>query len=438
MLCLAQPTLFDSGTTRSTPSGEYSSSSESLRRDRPSIRSSLLVAATGLGKTCIMAGIASHWPTGRVMMISHRFELNQQAIRQFERICGCDVDLEQAQWRADQRAVKTPIVVASVQTLVSRNRGRRRMERFDPYDFGLLMIDESHRAAANSYLQVIEHFQQNPDLRVLGVTATPDRLDGVGLGSVFQGVACDLNMRWGIEHGWLVPIKQKFVDVKGLDLRSVRTKGGDLDERQLAKIVEQEATLHEMAKPIADVCGATQRGLVFTTSVLQARQLAEIIQRYGCRSESLDGETPAPKRKQMLDDYAAGLIQVLVNCGVLTEGFDAPATEVVAICRPTKSRALYTQCVGRGTRPLPGVVDGADDRHAAIAASTKPWVTVLDFVGNSGRHELVAVGDILAGSEPPEIVARSKVIVRRGNFDGTAIDALELAKEEKKREELER
>lgn len=466
---------FGSATTNGSPSPMCSGSSESSQQDhqttissestepqpsqssepnpsRSSVRSSLLcVAATGLGKTCLMGGIAGRWSNGRVMMISHRYELNTQAIKEFERVCGEPVDLEQAQFFADRMSSKpTHIVVASVQTLNSRRKGRYRMERFRPTDFGLLMIDECHRAAADSYRRVINYFRQgNPDVKVLGVTATPDRLDGVGMGCVFDEVACDYNLLWSIENGWLVAPKQVFIKVNGLDLSQVRTVGGDLDEKQLAKLVEQEQSLHEMAKPIVDICGETDQAIVFTASVEQAKRLADKIidyrrEKYGASeglAVSVDGAwTPQdPRRRDVVARYKAGAFQYLVNCAVFTEGFDAPNTKVIAIGRPTKSRALYQQCLGRGTRPLPGVVDGPqtiEGRLAAIAASAKPYCTVIDFVGQSGRHKLVCSTDILAGSQPEEVIDRAKHIQRNSNFRGSTLDAIREAQDklEKERE----
>lgn len=411
------------------------------------IRSSLVVAATGLGKTVIMGGLAKTWPQGRIMLISHRYELNQQAMNQLSGICGEDVDLEQAGFWADRRCTPHRVVVASVQTLNSYQRKKRqhRFERFDPDDFGLLLIDEAHRAAAASYRRVIDHFRQNPDLCVVGVTATPDRLDGVGMGCVFENVACDLNLLWGVENGWLVGPRQVFVQIDGLDLSQIRTVGGDLDEKQLARLVEVEENLHAMAKPIVDVCGTDKQAIVFTASVAQAHRLAEMIRDYHARqygvssantAVSIDGSLSPqdPKRKQIVSDFKRGAIQYLVNCGVATEGFDAPNVRVVAIGRPTKSRALYLQMLGRGTRPLPGTVDGlhdATERVAAIKASDKPHCTVIDFVGQAGRHRLVCATDFMAGSaEPQEVVDRANKISSSRDFDGSSLDAILEAREQ--------
>ncbi len=435
--------LFDFETISSMHSSESSYRLESSPLDRKTTRSLLLVAATGLGKTVCMAGLAKHWPHGRVMMLSHRFELNQQARASFSSVCNEDVALEQANYHADQWGDKDRIVVASVQTLVSKRRGKYRMEKFDPNDFGLIMIDEAHRSAAASYQRIFDYFKQNEHCCFLGVTATPDRLDGVGLGCVFDEVACNLDIAWGLQNGWLVPPRQMFVQVDGLDFSQVKTKGGDLDQQQLAKIVEMEENLHSMAKPIVDVTQGKQ-AIVFTASVGQAHRLAEIIRDYHQRTYgavnrdtavSLDGSlTPQdPRRQQIVKDFKNGTIQYLVNCGVATEGFDAPATSVIAIGRPTKSRALYTQMVGRGTRPLPGTVDQfdtAEERLAAISASGKPDCLVLDFVGQSSRHKLICTTDILGGeNEPPEVIERANRLLKKNDFKGTTLDALREARE---------
>lgn len=439
--------LFDYATINSTHSETFSTRSESSQQVRQTTRSLLLVAATGLGKTVCMGGLVRHWPIGRVMMLSHRFELNQQAKASFEAMCGEEVALEQASYHADRFGDRHRVVVASVQSLVSRYKGRKRVEKFDPNDFGLIMIDEAHRSAANSYRIILNHFKQNPACKIIGVTATPDRLDGVGLGCVFEDVVGNYDIRWGIENGWLVQPRQVFVQVDGLDLRNVRTKGGDLDERQLAKIVEQEENLHTMAKPIVDVANGRQ-AIVFAASVRQAHRLAEIIRDYhhelhgtvnSDTSVSLDGSlTPQdPRRQQIVRDFKSGRIRYLVNMGVATEGFDAPATSVIAIGRPTKSRALYTQMVGRGTRPLPGTVDGlakSSDRIKAINESDKPDCVVLDFIGQSSRHKLICTADILAGTqEPQSVIDRAKRIAANKDFDGSTLDALREAREEAER-----
>jgi superfamily II DNA or RNA helicase len=160
-----------------------------------------------------------------------------------------------------------------------------RLEKFDPNDFGLIMIDEAHRAVSPSYRRVIDYFlKNNRDCRLVGVTATPDRLDGVGLGQVFETVACDFNIRWGIDNGWLVPLRQKIVTVDDLDFSFVQSKTNelgedDLNQRQLAELIENERVMHEMASPIIEESG-TKSCIVFCSSVSHARRLSEIINRH--------------------------------------------------------------------------------------------------------------------------------------------------------------
>lgn len=322
--------LFDSETIRQSSSVTFSQPSVLSQQDRQMTRSSLLaVAATGLGKTVLMSGIVRHWPIGRVMMISHRYELNTQAIRTFEDMCGEEVDLEQASYFADRRSNPHRIVVASVQTLNSKRKGKYRMERFLPMEFGLLLIDEAHRSSAESYRRVVQYFQRgNPNLKVLGVTATPDRLDGVGLGCVFEETICDLNIQWAVENGWLVEPRQVIVELDELDLRDVKTVGGDLDNRQLAKVVEQEKNLHGMAKPIVDFAGRDKQTIVFASSVAHSQRLAELIRDYYHRTHgSVEADTAVaidgsmnpqdPRRIEIIRRFKAGEIQFLCNCGVL-------------------------------------------------------------------------------------------------------------------------
>ena len=137
-----------------------------------------------------------------------------------------------------------------------------------------------------------------------------------------------------------------------------------------------------------------RKTLVFTVSVAQAHGVADVLNRHRAGSAAaVDGKTPADERARLFHEYGAGRLQHLVNVGIATEGWDDPSTdrpiEIVAVARPTKSRSLYAQMIGRGTRPLPGLVDplrDADHRRAAIAGSIKPALMVMDYAGNAGKH----------------------------------------------------
>lgn len=382
-------------------------------------QSVLGVAATGLGKTVVLASIIARH-AGRTMVVAHREELIFQAARTIERVTGRQPDIEMAELRANEHGLhgKARVVISTIQTQGAGSRGGR-MSRFDPGEFGLLVIDEAHHAVAGSYRKVITHYRQNENLRVLGVTATPDRTDEEALGQVFDSVAFEYDIRFGIDEGWLVPVYQSMVHVDGLDLSQVRTTAGDLNGADLARVMEYEKNLHEIAAPTIELTG-DRKTLVFAASLAHAERLCEILNRHRPDSARwVSGKTPGDERRQMLKDYAGRRFQYLVNVGVATEGFDDPGIECVVMARPTKSRALYCQCVGRGTRPLPGVVDDPDMfgsagmRRAAIADSSKAAVEIIDFVGNCGKHKLVSTADVLGGNYSDEVIEKAREIVER-------------------------
>lgn len=384
-------------------------------------RSALVVMPTGTGKTVTFAEIVRRMePRGRAIVHAHREELIWQAAKKIRAVTGHECDVEMADFRADDgKFHRARCIVASVQTLISGER----KNRFDPKEFGLIVTDEAHHATAKSYVKVFDHFHQNPDLRHLGVTATPDRADEEALGKVYDEVAFVYEIVDAIRDGWLVPIRQRSVVVNSLDYAKVRTTAGDLNQGDLAEVMEYEENLQKVAGPAMDLA-AWRKTLVFATSVAHAERLCEIFdrRRRGC-ARWVCGETPKPERQEILRDFSRGAFQFLVNVGVLTEGYDEPGVELIVMARPTKSRSLFSQMVGRGTRPLPGLVDDIDDadgRRAAIAASPKPGVEVLDFVGNTGRHKLVTTADILGGNYTPEEVERAEQIIKEG--EGAAVD----------------
>lgn len=385
---------------------------EAVRARLDKDASTLLVLPTGTGKTVVMAKLASEWGRGNVLLLAHRVELLDQAadkiapelgyrpvVEQGER--GMDVDLL---WQGGS------VLVGSVQTM----RGDKRLAKFARHPFDLILVDEAHHATAASYRKVVDYFTAiNPACKVLGVTATPNRADNAALGVVFDTVAYSLGIAEAIDRGWLVPIEQEFVSVDQVDFSGVSTATNevgesDLKAAELEQVLVEEEALHAMAVPIMDRAAGRQ-ALVFCAGVAHSHMLASVLNRYrdGCAA-AVDGKTHPPgcaERKQIVADFHAGKLQYLVNFGVFTEGFDCPAAAVVAMARPTKSVGLYTQMLGRGTRPLDGVVDAhptAEARRAAIASSGKPHMLSLDFVGNS-RHKLVSSVDILGGNYDVEV-----------------------------------
>ncbi|HOA61609.1 MAG TPA: DEAD/DEAH box helicase [Verrucomicrobiota bacterium] len=407
-----------------------SAASDAIFKEWQENDSTLVVMPTGGGKTVLFADVIRRVFPRRALVIAHREELIFQARDKIERVTGLKADVEMGEYRAEGGLFGVArVVVSTIQTQCSGGDGGGRMSKFDPSQFGLLIIDEAHHATSPSYRRVIDYYRTNPALKVLGVTATPDRADEQALGQVFQSVAFDYEVLDAIHDGWLVPVEQQMVHVEGLDYSDVRTTAGDLNGGDLAAVMEAERNLQPMASASVKIIGA-RRALVFTASVKAAEMTAEILNRHRSGMAAwVCGETEREERRRVLAKFADGKLQVVCNCGVLTEGFDDPGVEVVIMGRPTKSRSLYSQMVGRSTRPLPGVVDGpetAEARKAAIAASAKPSCLVVDFVGNAGRHKLITSADILGGKVSEEALERA---VKRVSAAGGPVNMTEALDE---------
>lgn len=401
--------------------------------------STLVVMPTGTGKTVLFASVIKLMQPARAMVIAHREELIWQARDKIKTFTGLECSLEMGELWSNTGSLlgTTPVVVSTIQTQNSRHGDRKRMSRFKPSDFGVLIIDEAHHATADSYRNLINYYRQNnPQIKILGVTATPDRADEEALGQVFESVAYDYEILDAIHDGWLVPIEQQFVNVAGLDFSQMRTTAGDLNGADLAMVMEAERNVQGVAGSSIEII-KDRRTIVFTASVKQAETLCNIFNRHRPgMADWVCGTTNKDDRREMLQRFQDGNVQVICNCGVLTEGFDNPGVEIIVMARPTKSRSLYAQMAGRSTRPLAGVVDGIitpDARKEAIRASAKPSCLIVDFVGNSGRHKLMSSADILGGKVSDDIleraVAKAKVIGKRVSISQLIDEEQEIDRE---------
>ncbi len=436
------------------------------------VQRTLCVMATGAGKTQTAGYVAKEIlarKLGRVMVVCHREELIRQAAHRFEQITGIKPEIEKAdEWAGELDAYgKCPIVVASVQTLVS-GRGTKRYTRFDPAEFAFLWVDESHRSVCSTFTEVITHFCKNPKLKCLGVTATPDRADKEALGQIFQSVAFEFELPDIIEQGYLVPIKQRSVEIDGLDFSHVRTTAGDLNSGDLEEAMLFERPLHGTAfatielscglangtlseigeaglrsSKVVELIGTNHRRktLIFCTTVAHANRMADILNRWLPQSAvDVNGEMAKETRHKNITAFTKGNAQFLVNCMVLTEGADLPVTEIVVMARPTKSRALFSQMLGRGTRPAADIADvlgllpDAAARRKLIELSSKPFMEVLDFVGNNGRHQLVSTVDVLGDADSPEVLELAKEYANTGK---DVLASLKDAREEIERRKIE-
>lgn len=334
--------------------------------------------ATGMGKTVIFANIPIK---GRTLLLSHRQELVFQPLRYF----NCETAVEMGGMAAFTG--NAPVISASVQTM------SRRLTFYDSYAFHTIIIDEAHHAASATYRSILEHF--SPE-RVIGFTATPNRGDGLGLESVFDEIIFKRDLRWGIENGYLSPIQCRRVNI-GYDLSGVTSRLGDYSPGELERAVNVESCNKAVAEIVKNV--AELPGLIFAVDVAHAEAIAsEIPGAVALSAKSKD-------RALVVEKYKKGEIPVLVNCGLFTEGTDLPNTRCVIIVRPTKSLALYTQMVGRGTRLAEGkkyclLID-------CVGVSSKPICTAptligLDLDSVPAKYQNEIEGDLLA--DIPELL----------------------------------
>jgi superfamily II DNA or RNA helicase len=307
----------------------------------------ILVAPTGSGKTTIAAAIihAAAAKGKRVLFLAHRKELIDQAItRLAEHDIAAGIIMAGRQ-PFPHRAVQ----VASVQTLARRE--------VPPSD--LVIVDECHHARAKSYQRAIGAAPVT-----LGLTATPWRTDGRGLGELFEGVVVAARPAELITDGYLCPVTGFAYDAP--DLSGVKTAAGDYEEGGAAAVMAYVGG--NVVQRWIDF--RPGRSVLFACTIEHSRQMVERFRDAGVIAEHLDGTTPIAERAAILSRLASGATEVVCNVGVLTEGWDLPSLRCVILARPTKSLGLYIQMAGRGLRPADG----------------KACARIHDHAGNALRH----------------------------------------------------
>lgn len=421
-------------------------------------KSTLYVQPTGTGKTEIAMSIIETWPDQGcgVLCLSHREELVYQPWERWHARHGEYCELEMGQYRRSHRGHR--VTFASKDSL----HPRRLESAFpDPKSVGLIWCDEAHHLAKKneSYQHIIRYFmEQNPDCRLFGCTATPDRTDEEALGQTFDSVAYDFPLYdpsgapSAIGDGWLVPIDQEYVVVEELKFEKVGSRGGDFIDSQLERMILEDKALYRIVAATKELAGQSTT-LCFASGINMAVAEAAILNAEVSGSayaicSRVDEENShdfvidsrdKDARRRTLKRWGRGDFQFMCNVGVFTEGTDEPTIACVSMGRPTKSRSLYAQMAGRGMRILKNVIEGdgwrletPDERKAAIASSAKPRVLLLDFVGNS-RHSLISSVDILGGRYDDAVVEKAKERLATGKRENVQ-QALEAAQDEVNRE----
>jgi len=360
------------------------------------INRQLVALPTGTGKTVIFAHLPQTLGVSKAIVLAHREELLDQAR---DKIQSVNPDLRVEVEQADRRASAwADIIVASVATIGRKDSPR--IERFDPNQWPLIICDEAHHSIASTYINVFNYFGifTDPKKLLVGVTATPNRGDKVGLAEVYQNIVFQRNLREMITAKWLCPITAYRI-ITGSDLTGVRIQHGDFVDADLAEAVNTPERNQLAVDSYKCYCEG-RRALVFCVDKNHTRDMADAFKKSGIPCGIVLGDTNPDERAYTLRQLAEGKIKVVANCMVLTEGYDLPTLSCIIMARPTKSGLLYTQCIGRGTRIHP----------------EKQNLIVIDLTDNSQKHQLISLPSLLG--LPLEFAIQGKDVIETVNeFD---------------------
>jgi DNA repair protein RadD len=351
----------------------------------------LIDLSTGTGKSMVMATVIKDlvegWPDMRIMVVTHVAELIEQ---NFLELVGIWPFAPAGIYSAglNRRDSHSQIIFAGIQTVWNK------VEQIGPID--VILVDECHLIPKNSntmygkFLAGMRDF--NPDLKLVGLTATPFRLDSgrldEGEDRMFDRVVYTYGIADGVRDGYLAPLSSKETAM-ALDVKGVGRLGGDFKQSALQAAVDKLDVTRAAVDEIVAKGSNRRSWLCFCSGVEHAQHVAAEIRSRGITCETITGETPKEERRKIIEDFKAYRIRALTNNSVLTTGFNHKGVDLIAALRPTLSASLYLQMMGRGTRVLyaPGMpLETPEQRRAAIAAGPKPSCLVLDFAGLVDKH----------------------------------------------------
>ncbi|SMC62210.1 DEAD/DEAH box helicase [Papillibacter cinnamivorans] len=362
----------------------------------------LLYHATGTGKT-VTAVMDAKSCAGRTLFLAHTHELVAQAVETFESLWP---EVTIGRFVDTVKEPDTQVVCGSIQSVALN------LDKFKESDFNYLIIDEAHHASADTYQKVIAYFK--PQF-TLGLTATPERMDdNTVILDIFKKTAHKLDIQTAVEIGELVSVRCIRIHTN-IDLTKVRFNSVQYNIRDL----ENKIYVPERNKLIVDTWlqyVKDRRTVVFCASVKHAKEIASLFSEACVTACSVSGGMKASERQEHLAKFASGEIKVLCACDLLNEGWDCPQTEVLFMARPTMSKVLYTQQLGRGMRLAEG----------------KDCLMVFDFVDNASQynipqslHRLFQLKDYHAGGlalSPNGQLEAEKGLYARGEKPDALID----------------
>lgn len=417
---------------------------EAIREDRAAgLNSLLLVMATGLGKTVVL----SHLPTevldlkpgDQMVVLVHRDELAFQSVEKLERYNpGLKISMEKAQYRSDP---DSDIIVASVQTIGKAGESGSaycdRIKSINPDRVVCVVIDEAHHAAcAETYLRILRYLRvmkgdpaRNKNTLLLGVTATPNRSDNIGLEVIFDKITFDYGIEQACQDGVMIegalyPYLAKPVGHRvntDVSLKNVKITAGDFNIGDLGKTINTPERNNLIVDKYLEL-GGGQQFMCFTVDIQHAHDISAAFFRRGISCYPVSGKTPPEERKKFLRLFNEGAAGGLASCAALSEGSDLPRATVGLMARPTKSSSRYIQEVGRVLRPFPSPEDYLELRSRGVMPPlVKHSATIIDFCDSSARHSLVTIPTLfglrpefdLKGESAPAVAAKIAEIQKK-------------------------
>lgn len=321
---------------------------------REGCNSPLIVSPTGSGKTVMFCHIAqgAGSKSKRVWILVHRAELVDQTSRTMASL-GINHGVVAAGWPINPIP---HVQIVSVQTVVNRLGGLIQPD--------VIIVDECHHAAAGTWNKILEAF---PKAIRLGFTATPERLDGKGLGDVFQTIIRGPDVSWLIANGFLSQPRY-YAPPNQLNLDDLNVRGGDYAKNELANMMDKPTITGDAIAHYRRLCDGAP-GVAFCSSVAHAEHVAEAFRQAGYRAAALDGTLDRQERRARVAGLSDGSLHIITSCEIISEGFDIPSIVAAMLLRPTKSLSLHLQQLGRSLRVSPG----------------KKNAIILDHVGNCPR-----------------------------------------------------
>lgn len=323
----------------------------------------LVISATGTGKTYLSAFDVKQYNPDRMLFIVHREQILKKSLKDFQKVLGFEDD-EGCIYKSGMDISQKRYIFATIQTISREDN----LQSFEPTFFNYILIDEVHKAGADSYKKVMNYFQ--PDF-YLGMTATPERTDGQNIYELFDyNIAYEIRLQEALDNDMLCPFIYYGVS-------DIKIDGQLIDEKaSFSNLVSEQRVNHILEKvTYYGVSGETVKGLIFCSSVKEAKELEIQFNKRGLRTRALSGEHSQEERQRVVQDLENGNLDYILTVDIFNEGIDIPSVNQVVMLRNTQSSIIFIQQLGRGLR-----------KH-----DSKEYVTIIDFIGNYQNNYLIPV-----------------------------------------------